>query len=192
MKLNEIFYSIQGEGFWTGTPAIFIRFAGCNLNCNFCDTDFAFKFDIMPSKLLNNISSYKSKHIILTGGEPALQLDINKKGYSEFIRILRSKGYYIQIETNGTIKLPNNIDWITVSPKDIEYPKSWIIKKGDELKIINQGQDIKQYENLDFKYYYLQPCEIGGNYNFKDTIKKIKENPKWKLSIQIQKLLKIK
>jgi len=189
MKLNEIFYSIQGEGFWAGTPAIFIRFAGCNLKCSFCDTDYVFKFDITPSKLLKIVSSYKSKHIILTGGEPALQLDINKKGYSEFIRKLREAGYYIQIETNGTIKLPNNIDWITVSPKDIEYPKSWIIKKGDELKIINQGQDIKQYENLDFEYYYLQPCSMN---NIEKCIKLVKENPIWKLSMQTQKILKIK
>jgi len=184
MKLNEIFYSIQGEGFWTGTPAIFIRFAGCNLNCNFCDTDFAFKFDIMPSKLLNNISSYKSKHIILTGGEPALQLDINKKGYSEFIRKLREAGYFVHIETNGTTKLPNNLDWITVSPKE-----NWKIKQGNELKIVYVGQNLEPYLNSDFEYYYLQPCSMN---NIEKCIKLVKENPIWKLSMQTQKILKIK
>ena len=187
MKLNEIFYSIQGEGFWTGTPAIFIRFAGCNLNCSFCDTDFSYKFDMNINEILKEIKKYKSKHIVLTGGEPSLQLEINEQGYSNFIKILRDNGYYVQIETNGTIKLPNNLDWITVSPKE-----KWIIKKGNELKVVYMNQDLEQYKNTSFKYYYLQPLENKEKYNSKETIKAIKENPKWKLSIQTQKLLKIK
>lgn len=187
MKLNGIFYSIQGEGFWTGIPAIFMRFAGCNLDCDFCDTDFSYKFFMDINEILEEIKKYKSEHIVLTGGEPSSQLEINERGYSDFIRILRDRGYYVQIETNGTIKLPNNLDWITVSPK-----KNWIVKKGNELKVIYQGQDIEQYENTNFEYYYLQPCEINGNFNYEETIKKVKENPKWRLSIQIQKILKIK
>ena len=187
MKINEIFYSIQGEGYFTGKPVIFIRFAGCNLKCSFCDTNHICKQELNEDSIIKIIKKYKSKHIVLTGGEPSLQLDINKQGYSEFVRILRDKGYYVQIETNGTIKLPNNIDWITVSPKE-----KWIIKKGNELKVVYQGQDLKQYENTDFDYYYLQPCEINGDYNFEDTIKTVKDNPEWKLSIQTQKLLKIR
>ncbi len=187
MKFNEIFYSIQGEGFWTGTPAIFLRFAGCNLNCDFCDTDFSHKFDMDINAILKEMQRYKSNHIILTGGEPSLQLEINKKGYSENIRILRKNGYYIHIETNGTRELPNNLNWITVSPK-----KNCIVKKGNELKIIYQGQNLEKYNDMIFDYYYLQPLEKKGKYNFQETIKKIKDNPKWKLSIQTQKLLKIK
>lgn len=178
MKINEIFYSIQGEGFWTGTPAIFIRFAGCNLDCIFCDTDHSCKYTISVRRLVEKIKQYKCKHIVLTGGEPALQIN------NEFIRLLIGEGYYVQIETNGTRELPNNLDWITISPK-----ADWEVKTGDELKVVYQGQDLGKYENADFKYYYLQP---ESEVNITETIEAVKENPKWKLSIQTQKLLKIR
>lgn len=192
MRFNEIFYSIQGEGYFTGTPVIFIRFAGCNLNCSFCDTDFSWKFDLTINELLKRIEKYPAYHIVLTGGEPSLQLKISKRGYSEFVRVLRDKGYYVHIETNGTKKLPNNIDWITVSPKEVEYPNSLIVERGNAIKIIYQGQDIKKYEKMDFDYFYLQPLEKNGKTNVKECVKMVKDNPKWKLSIQTQKILKIK
>ena len=181
MKINEIFYSIQGEGYWTGTPAVFIRFAGCNLNCSFCDTDFSYKLDLTMAEILLMLGEYPTNHIVLTGGEPALQID------NEFVGALRNKGYYIQIETNGTQELPNNLNWITISPKE-----NWEIKIGNELKVIYQGQILEQYEDTDFDFYYLQPCEIEGKMNIEETIKIVKNNPKWKLSIQTQKLLKIR
>lgn len=184
--INEIFYSIQGEGYWTGTPAIFIRFAGCNLDCSWCDTDFKLKKKMNEQTLINNIKKFKSNHIVLTGGEPALQINHN------LIKRLKEADYYVQIETNGTRAIPKNIDWVTISPKEAEYPKSLKLKKGNEIKVINEGQDIKQYEKLDFNHYYLQPLEKNNETNIDECIKIIKRNPKWRLSIQIQKILNIR
>jgi 7-carboxy-7-deazaguanine synthase len=184
-KLNEIFYSIQGEGRFTGYPAIFIRFAGCNLKCDFCDTDFSEKFTMTAADIFHEVMKYKADRIILTGGEPLLQVDLL------LLLMMDATEKKVHVETNGTIipneKLDIGLDWITVSPKE-----KWRLKKGNELKVVYQGQDLAQYEDSKFQFYYLQPCERNGKYNFKETIKVVKESSKWKLSIQTQKLLKIK
>jgi organic radical activating enzyme len=187
MRLNEIFESIQGEGHFTGTQAIFVRFADCNLSCSFCDTDYSCKFDMTESELIKEIKKSNLRHIVLTGGEPTLQIKPNDRGYNEFVRKLRDLGYYVQIETNGTNPIPKNVDWITISPK-----KKWRIKEGNEIKVVYNGQSLIEYLDTDFDYYYLQPCEEKDKMNIKETIQKVKEYPQWKLSIQIQKLLKIK
>lgn len=189
-KLNEIFYSVQGEGFWVGYPAIFIRFAGCNLNCDFCDTDFSLKLQLTKEAIYQVVQNYPCKMIILTGGEPSLQLELNKNGDSNFVQFFKDKGYKVHIESNGTKELPKNLDWITISPKG-----RWVVKGGDELKVVYQGQDLRQYDGTNFKYYYLQPCYMGykGKYtNYKETVKKVKESNLWILSIQVQKILKIR
>lgn len=186
MKINEIFYSIQGEGYWTGKPAIFIRFAGCNLNCSFCDTNHKLNYQLSAKEILKKIYNYSARHIVFTGGEATLQINY------DIVKKFQEKGYYIQIETNGTKEVPQNIDWITVSPKEVEFPNSLILKQGDTLKVVYQGQDIKRYEDMDFRYFYLQPLAKDGKTNAKECIKIVKENPKWKLSIQMQKILKIK
>lgn len=185
-SINEIFESLQGEGYWTGCLAIFIRFAFCNLKCSFCDTDFSKKYSMTVSQILEKLKQYKSKRIILTGGEPTLQIDI------ELIKSLIRAGYKIHIETNGTKLIHNDIsihaDWITVSPKE-----NWKLKSGSELKLIYQGQNIKEldeiYNNTNFCYYYLQPCSMQDTTKI---ISLIKENPIWRLSLQIQKYIKIK
>jgi len=187
-KINEIFFSIQCEGRWTGYPAIFIRFAGCNLNCSFCDTDFSLKLQLTKEAIYQIIKHYLCKRIILTGGEPSLQLPCDKNGNSSFVQFFKDKGYTVHIESNGTKNLPKNLDWITISPKE-----KWIVKEGDELKVVYQGQDLRQYNDTNFKYYYLQPCDLDGKVNYAETINQIKkEDGKWILSIQIQKILKIK
>ena len=184
MKYNiyEIFYSIQGEGHNTGMPAIFIRFSGCNLSCDFCDEKASYKNgkNLSYEGIEKEILKYKQcKNIILTGGEPALQID------EEIIDRLKEKNFKIHIETNGTIeKLPSNIDWITVSPK-----KNLKLKKGNELKVVYTGQDLSQYESFNFEHFYLQP---ESNSNIEQCIDIIKKNPKWKLSIQLHKFLEIK
>ena len=116
-----------------------------------------------------------------------MQLPLNKNRNSNFVQFFKNKGYKVHIESNGTKKLPKNLDWVTISPK-----VNWVVKGGDELKVVYQGQDLGQYDGTDFKYYYLQPCDTNGKVNFAETIKKVEEGNKWILSIQTQKVLKIR
>jgi len=181
-KINEIFYSIQGEGFHVGTPMIFIRFAECNLNCSFCDTDYSEKHQLTVIEILKKIEQYDCDTVLLTGGEPALQIE------NHFIYMLKQNDYTIHIETNGIQSLPENIDWITISPKSDD---SWKLKEGNELKLVYNGQILGKYEQYrsNFDFFYLQPMSMR---NIPQTINAVKENKIWKLSIQVQKLLKIR
>ena len=110
-KINEIFYSLQGEGFHTGTPAVFVRFSGCNLKCSFCDTQHESGVMMSDDDIVAEVSRYPSTMVILTGGEPSLWID------EAFVDRLHEAGKYVCIETNGTRPLPANIDWVTCSPK---------------------------------------------------------------------------
>ncbi|MDE5710447.1 MAG: 7-carboxy-7-deazaguanine synthase QueE, partial [Bacteroides sp.] len=110
-KINEIFYSLQGEGYHTGTPAVFVRFSGCNLKCPFCDTQHEEGTQMSDDEILEEVGKYPATTVILTGGEPSLWID---RG---FIELLHRAGKYVCIETNGTRLLPDNIDWVTCSPK---------------------------------------------------------------------------
>lgn len=194
MRINEIFYSLQGEGRWSGTPCIFIRFSGCNLTCPFCDTKHQDYKMYSEDEILNEIAKYTPcKHIVLTGGEPTLQ------NIDSLIDILIDRGYYIAIETNGTRRVPYGINWIACSPKFEYCPKAelnidWI----DELKVVYQGngQDMSAYDNIEASEYYLQPCDTGDIEEncriIQEAIEFIKANPKWKLSLQIQKILNVR
>jgi len=187
----EIFHSVQGEGYHTGTPSIFIRFGGCNLSCEWCDTDFS-KWDKMTiSEIMNVLNQWSSKRIIYTGGEPAMQ---KLRPLSDE---LHSKGYDIAIETNGTIELEEGlVDWICVSPKDMLFPEFSIKqRKGDELKVVYTGQDLSLYDNLKkgFENLFLQPCydeskDPGTNgKTFHNTFDMVMQNPGWNLSLQTHK-----
>ena len=205
-NVKEIFYSIQGEGFHSGRPSIFCRFSGCNLwnglerdreiaKCNFCDTDFVGTNGVGGNKFLNEddlakeIISYwpnsSEPFVILTGGEPMLQVD------KKLIHALKSYKCHLAIETNGTIKVPNEIDWICVSPK---AGNSLVQVYGDELKLVYPqiNGDPKQFENLDFKHFLLQPMD-GKNQeeNIQKTITFCREHPLWRLSLQTHKFLGI-
>ena len=111
-KINEIFYSLQGEGFHTGTPAVFVRFSGCNLRCSFCDTRHEEGVMMTDEEIVEKVSSFPARIVILTGGEPSLWID------KALISRLREAGKQICIETNGTRPLPDGIDWVTCSPKE--------------------------------------------------------------------------
>jgi len=187
----EIFNSVQGEGYHTGTPSIFIRFGGCNLQCSWCDTDFS-KWDKMTvSEIMEALSKWDTKRVIFTGGEPAMQ---KLRPLSDE---LHSKGYNIAIETNGTIELEDGlVDWICVSPKDMLYPEFSIKqRKGNELKVVYTGQDLGMYDNLKdgFENLFLQPCydeakDPGTNgKTFHSTFDMVMENPGWNLSLQTHK-----
>ena len=121
--VNEIFYSLQGEGYHTGTAAVFLRFSGCNRHCEFCDTDFSKSTMMSAEEIVAEISRYTARTVIVTGGEPLLSLD------SALCRGLHGAGKYIHVETNGTLPVPEGVDWVTCSPK--EGP--WAIDRADEL-----------------------------------------------------------
>jgi len=186
LNINEIFYSLQGEGIRAGTPNIFIRLCGCNLNCSFCDTEHnSINYQLTIFELYQNIIKYNCNNIIWSGGEPTLQLNF---GIIEYFKDL---GFFQSIETNGTNEMPNNIDFITVSPKLlIKQPNVNI----NELKyIINKDSNIPNY-NLKADYYFLSPEFKNDKLNYENLdrcIELIKENQKWRLTIQSHKIWKV-
>ncbi len=178
--VNEIFYSLQGEGFYTGTPAVFLRFSGCNRRCEFCDTDH---FDGKPMdacEIADACAAHHSRHLVVTGGEPLLQLD------DRLIREFKSRGFYIQIETNGSLPIPTGVDWVTCSPKDAP----WAIDRVDELKVVYQSQDVEEIGKLfTATHRFLQPC---SGKNTAETIAYILAHPHWRLSLQTHKYIDIR
>ena len=207
-SIKETYFTIQGEGFHTGRSAVFVRFAGCNLwsghekdrakaICKFCDTDFVGidgpgggKFST-ASKLADHILSKWPKgtntepFVVCTGGEPLLQID------SELVKALHHNKFEIAIETNGTIKPPQGIDWICVSPK---AESDVLINKGDELKLVypQEGAEPSKYEHLEFDYFSLQPMDSDQlEENTKKTIEYCNQHPLWRLSLQTHKFLGI-
>lgn len=178
-KINEIFYSLQGEGFHTGTPAVFIRFSGCNLKCPFCDTQHESGVMMSDEDILKEVQQYPATMVVLTGGEPSLWID------QAFIDRLHAAGKYISIETNGTRELPEGIDWITCSPKEGGEVK---LTRMDELKVVYQGQPIESYEAYPARHFFLQPCSCK---NISETVDCVKQHPKWRLSLQTHKFIGI-
>lgn len=179
-RINEIFYSVQGEGYYTGTPAVFVRFSGCNLQCDFCDTEHNGNTLMSNEEIVEAVCSYPAVHVVLTGGEPGLQID------PSLVSLLKEAGKFLQIETNGTIALPEGIDWVTCSPKT-EGDLS--VKRIDELKVVYTGQDISGYRKIPAKVYMLQPCSCE---NTDEVVEYVKANPGWRLSLQTHKLISIR
>ena len=194
MRVNEIFYSIQGEGYFTGKAAVFLRLSGCNLTCDFCDTEHLPFIEMSDEDIITEVSKYPTKHIVITGGEPMLQLT------PTFIEKLHCSGFFVQIETNGTrfdLDVLSKIDWVTCSPK-FEFCKNAEIKLEiiDELKVVYQGQDMSKYNDIVAPFYYVQPCDVKDEQQnaeiLEKTIEFIKLNPLWRLSLQTQKILKVR
>lgn len=178
-KINEIFYSLQGEGFHVGTPAVFVRFSGCNLKCDFCDTRHEEGKMMSDEELLAAVTAYPCRMVILTGGEPGLWID------EELVGRLHQAGKYVAIETNGTCVLPDSIDWVTCSPKQGSRLK---LKRMDEIKVVYVGQDVSPYLQWKAAHYFLQPCSCR---NTQEVIDYIKAHPEWRLSLQAHKLIDI-
>jgi len=192
-KINELFYSLQGEGFYAGTPAIFIRFAGCNLHCPFCDTDHQAGEMMTTTEIRQRMQAFPTRHVVLTGGEPSLFIT------ADFIEQLHQDQYYIAIETNGTQVLPSTLDWVTFSPKDhMGIPGATpVIQRFDELKrVYRSEEDPAPYLHFPAQHYYLQPCDYGDSkrnqQNQQATVAYCLAHPQWKLSLQIHKLLDIR
>ena len=180
-KVNEIFYSLQGEGLHTGEPAIFIRFSGCNLACPWCDTDHKAFTEMTAEQITSKCKHYPAQLVVLTGGEPALQAD------DALIAALHDAGYYIAIETNGTHSLPDDIDWVTCSPKEGSHV---VLSEADEIKIVYTGQDVEHWrEQLLSEHYLLHPCSCQ---NTKQVVDYVLSHPWWRLSLQTHKILDIK
>lgn len=188
MKVNEIFYSLQGEGYFTGTAAVFVRLAGCNLACTFCDTDHREFTEMTEQAIVDTVCTFPSNHVVITGGEPSLQLT------SSLIDRLHAAGKFVQIETNGTIPPPNGIDWVTCSPK----AATLAVESVDELKLLylNPGQDLSAYDHVTARIRALQPCDTGNpERNAAITaaaVAAVKADPRWRLSLQTHKLIHIR
>ncbi|MBR1406969.1 MAG: radical SAM protein [Bacteroidales bacterium] len=185
-RVNEIFYSLQGEGWWTGTPAVFVRLAGCNLRCPFCDTDFshaeAWSLEELVAEALRLSSG--CRHLVLTGGEPSLQVD------DAFVQAFHWAGFSLHIETNGTHPLPEGIDWVTLSPKEDWQPQGTVVlEKADELKLVYTGQDVQRWLSFPADHYFLQPC---SGENTKEVVRYVLDHPRWSLSLQTHKILDIR
>ena len=206
-RIKEIFFTQQGEGKNTGKDFIFVRFSGCNLwsgkeknrasaVCSFCDTDFYGTDGINGGKYLAKeliekikslwISADSQIRVVLTGGEPLLQVD---KG---LISALKKENIYIAVETNGTLEAPDGIDWICMSPKANTEIK---LRKGSEVKVVYPQKNLNpdNFNVLDFKNFYIQPMD-SENYedNVSQSVKYCMQNPNWKLSLQTHKILGIR
>jgi 7-carboxy-7-deazaguanine synthase (Cx14CxxC type) len=206
-SVKEIFYTLQGEGANAGKPAVFCRFAGCNLwsgleanraeaTCKFCDTDFVGvdgpgggKFKT-PEDLAAAVASTWAgvggeKLVVCTGGEPLLQID------APLIAAFHAKGFKIAVETNGTVDVPPGLDWVCVSPK---AGAKLAVTTGDELKLIypQDGGAPERYEQLAFRHWFLQPMDgPARDANSKKAIAYCLAHPKWRLSVQTHKYLGI-
>ena len=194
-RINEIFYSLQGEGYHTGTPAVFVRFSGCNLRCAFCDTQHQAGTPKSVQAIVNEINKYPNAPlIVLTGGEPSLFID---EAFVEELK--RQTGKRIAIETNGTRALPKNLDWVTFSPKtgfdggDVE---PCVLIQCDELKVVYLGQDLSKYDGIQATHRFLQPCYSENpeqrQANMKDCVDAVMKNPGWRLSLQTHRILNIR
>ena len=195
-RVNNIFYSLQGEGRNTGRAAVFIRFAGCNLRCSFCDTEFESYREMTEGEILAAIHDYPSRFVVLTGGEPTLQVD------EAFVDLLHQHEYEVAMESNGTRPAPANLDWLTVSPKT--FSGEWGEVRGkrlpDELKVVfDENTDPETFLSPLTSHLspllYLQPCDTGDPVRNKAIIQAcveyIKAHPQWRLSLQTHKLIDI-
>ena len=206
--VKEIFKTLQGEGAHAGRAAVFCRFSGCNLwsgreqdrasaQCSFCDTDFVgvdgtrggrfADAELLAQTIADEwAGSYESRYVVLTGGEPLLQVD------APLVDALHRHGFEIGVETNGTRPAPEGIDWICVSPKG---ENELVLRSGNELKLVfpQVGARPERFEDLKFEHFFLQPMDCAeADQCLDDAIHYCLENPRWRLSLQSHKLVGIR
>ena len=188
--LVEIFESLQGEGRNTGRPCVFVRFAGCNLACPWCDTDVARRFSLSLGDLLSEIRQFKAKSVILTGGEPTI-----REGMPELVAALKAAGYWIAVETNGTAA-PDwlaDVDYVACSPK-AEYAGRIVLTRADEVRVVASSEDVVAFcaqvrGRIAATDYYVSPCDRGGEIDFATAKSVLARLPGWSLSVQLHKIL---
>jgi 7-carboxy-7-deazaguanine synthase (Cx14CxxC type) len=205
MNVNEIFYSIQGEGYWSGRAAIFVRFSGCNMwsggeenrakgrgwCAKWCDTDFVSFTEMSEIEIVNAVKALASNRpmVVFTGGEPCLQLT------SSLVQSIKSLGLFTAVETNGTIRVPTGVDWVTVSPKIL--PAMMRQQHGNELKFVwpnvAHAKGVLSpdaYSMLEFDHFFLQPVDSAEIPNARmECVEYVKAHPQWRVSLQIHKEL---
>ncbi|MBR1766162.1 MAG: radical SAM protein [Bacteroidales bacterium] len=194
MKVNEIFYSLQGEGYHTGTAATFVRLSGCNLHCPFCDTQHAEGTEMSDAEIVAAVRENPSRLVVITGGEPSLQLT------KSLVNALHDADKMVAVETNGTHRLPGNVDWITLSPKDafLGGEAEVVLRYVDEIKVIFDGvHSPRIYDGIMCTHArFLQPLDTGDPVRnaeiVKSAIEYIGRDPRWRLSLQIHKMLNIR
>ncbi len=192
-ELVEIFESLQGEGRNTGRPVLFVRFAGCNLSCPWCDTDCGRRFSLSLAELVGEVKGFRPKSVVLTGGEPTIQ-----PGMAELVAALKDAGYWIAVETNGTTGRDaapwlDFVDYVACSPK-AEYPERLALTEADEVRVVVSSPAVVPFcRGLKAKIvatdYYLSPCERGGEMDFATAKDALAELDGWSLSVQLHKLL---
>lgn len=189
-RLVEIFESLQGEGRNTGRPCVFVRFAGCNLACPWCDTDVRERFSMTLDELLAEIASYKAKTVVLTGGEPTLI-----EGAPELIAALKAAGYFIAVETNATVDADwlQFVDYVACSPK-AEFPDKIELKKANEVRVVASDESAVGFcrrvkEIIEADDYYVSPCDHDGEIDFATAKSVLSKLDGWSLSVQLHKIL---
>lgn len=204
-RINEIFYSVQGEGYFACTAAVFIRFSGCNLKCPFCDTDFKEYKEMTSQEILAEVikADYgRCMNIVVTGGEPTLQWD------EELSEVLRGADYFVAMESNGTRPVDGKIDWLTISPKAQWVKNAQIAPVNfaegvcDEIKVVIDEKTplelVAQIPDhfVGTPHLYVQPCDTGfvkpNAEIMKRCVEFIKMFPSWSISLQTQKILKVR
>ena len=189
-RVNEIFYSLQGEGVRAGTPNLFLRFSKCNLACSKethdfdCDTEFESGRRMTAEEILDELGRLSAgcRWVVLTGGEPGLQLD------AVLVVALKAGGYRLAIETNGSVELPPGLDWVTVSPKVAEHAIRQ--RTADEVKYVRAyGQGIPETV-VEADHRLISPAFDGDELDRRTLewcIRLVEENPPWRLSVQQHK-----
>lgn len=190
-RVNELFYTLQGEGYHTGRAAVFVRMAGCNLRCPFCDTQFDSYQPMTASDIVAAACHHPSRFVVLTGGEPTLQVD------SSLVDALHAEGFFVAMESNGTRPAPDNLDWLTVSPKG-----TVAVDRCDEVKLVFTKAMADDFTLVDAQslpaasHHFLQPCDTGhaaaNVYIINRCIAYILQHPQWRLSLQTHKLVGFK
>ncbi len=187
-KIVEIFESLQGEGRNTGRPVVFVRFAGCNLSCPWCDTDVSVRFEATLEEILSEVSSYRAKSVILTGGEPAAA-----EGVESLVSALKEAGFWIGVETNGTIDAGwfAFVDYLAVSPK---RGAPIAVDRADEVRVVAEDCDTalfceKVRASIKARDYYVSPCDRDGEMDFATAKSVLSRLEGWSLSVQLHKIL---
>ena len=205
-KIKECFYTLQGEGAQAGRAAVFLRFTGCNLwsgreedrhtaVCKFCDTDFVgtdgtnggrYSLDECVALVSSLWPGGGQPYVVCTGGEPLLQLD------RPLIKALQLAGFEVAVETNGTVPVPEEIDWVCVSPK---ANAPLLVTGGNELKLVypqtERQADPGRFSSLRFDHFFLQPKDEAGHNHVPATVQYCLEHPQWRVSLQTHKIMNI-
>ena len=188
--LVEIFESLQGEGRNIGRPCVFIRFAGCNLRCPWCDTDVSRRFSLSLDELVAEAKGFRARSVVLTGGEPT-----TVDGMPELVAALKREGFWIAVETNGTNDVPwlSFVDYVACSPK-AEFPDSLRLASADEVRVVASSEDVVDFcrdarNRISATDYYVSPCERGGEMDFATAKSVLSRLDGWSLSVQLHKIL---